>query len=101
VADLADRIERRARVLEDHRYLAAAQRPHVAFARLPHIDAGEGHRAFGDPARPVEDAHRRIGGHRLSGAGFAHDADGLPLGDRDVDMFHGTHDAASGGELHR
>ncbi len=31
-ADLADRIERRARILEDHRNLAAAQIAHVALA---------------------------------------------------------------------
>ena len=33
------------------------------------------HRAFGDPAGAVEDAHHRIGGDRLARAGFADDAD--------------------------
>jgi len=35
--------------------------PHVAFARLPHVDACERHRAVGDPPGAVENAHRRIG----------------------------------------
>ena len=49
-ADLADRVQRRARILEDHRYLTAAKAAHVVFAGLPHVDAaGEHHRTFGDP----------------------------------------------------
>ena len=41
VADLADRVEGRARVLEDHRDLAAAQVAHLALAGRAHVDAGE------------------------------------------------------------
>ena len=52
VADLADRIERRARILEDHRDLAAAQVAHLARSvAVFTIDAGEHHRTFGNLAR--------------------------------------------------
>jgi len=47
----------------------------------------------------VEDAHHRIAGHRLAGAGFADDADGLALGDADVHVLDRTHNAAPGREL--
>ena len=86
-ADLADRVERRARVLEDHRDFAPAQIAHLIFAGGAHVDAGEADRAVGDAAGAVEDAHHRVGGDRLAGAGFADDADGLALGDADVDVL--------------
>ena len=41
-ADLADRIERGARVLEDHRHFAAAQVAHLGFAGGADVEAGEG-----------------------------------------------------------
>ena len=82
VADLADRIERRARVLEDHRDFAAAQIAHLVFARRLDVNAGEHHRAFGDLAGAVEDAHHRVGGDGFAGAGFADNAERLALGDR-------------------
>ena len=99
VADLADRIERRARVLEDHRDFAAAQIAHLVLGRGLDVDAGKHHRALGDPPRPVEDAHDGIGCHRLAGAGLADDAERLALGHRDVDMLHGLDDAAARGEF--
>ena len=64
-----------------------------------HVEAGEMHRAFGDAPGAVEDAHHRVGGDRLAGAGLADDADGLALGDADVDVLDRAHDAAPGREL--
>ena len=90
VADLADRIERCARILEDHRDFAAAQVAHLVFGRALDVDAGEHHRAFGDLAGAVENPHHRVGGHRFAGAGFADDAERLALGDGDIDMLHGS-----------
>ena len=101
VADFADRIERRARVLEDHRDFAAAQIAHLVLGRGLDVDAGKHHRALGDFAGAVEDAHHGIGRHRLAGAGFADDAERLALGDGDVDVLHGLDDAAPGGEFDR
>ena len=40
-ADLADWIERRARVLENHRHFPPAQVAHFGFARLADVDAAE------------------------------------------------------------
>ena len=57
--------------------------------------------AVGDLAGAIEDAHHRIGRDRLSGAGFADDADGFALGHRDIDMLHRLHDAAPGHEFDR
>ena len=60
VADFADRIERRARVLEDHRDFAAAQVAHLVFGRGLDVDAGEHHRALGDLAGAIEDPHHGV-----------------------------------------
>ena len=100
VADLADRIERRARVLEDHRDLAAAQVAHLVFAGGLDVDAGEHHRALGDLAGAVENPHHRVGGDGFAGAGLADDAERLALGHGDVDVLHRLDDAAAGGEFH-
>src|ERR1700716_1614685 len=99
VADLADRIERSARVLEDHRHFAPAQAAHLVFAGGTDIEAGEVHRAFGAAAGAIEDAHHRVGGDRFAGAGFADDPYGLALGDLHVDVLDRAHDAAAGGEF--
>ncbi len=99
VADFPDRIERRARVLEDHRDFAAAQIAHLVLGRGLDVDAGEHHRALGDPAGAVENPHHSIGRHRLAGAGLADNAERLALGHGNIDMLHGFDDAAPGGEF--
>ena len=81
LADLADRIERGARVLEDHRHFAAAQVAHLVVVGRAHVDAGEHHRALGDAPGAVEDAHHGERGDRLARAGFADDRQRLALGD--------------------
>ena len=101
VADFPDRIQRRARVLENHRDFAAAQIAHLVFARGLDVDAGKHHRALGDPAGAVEDPHHGIGRHRLAGAGLADNAERLALGDGNADVLHRLDDAAPGGEFDR
>ena len=101
VADFADRVERRARVLEDHRDFAAAQIAHLVLGRGLDVDAGEHHRALGDLAGAVEDPHHGIGRHRFAGAGLADDAERLALGHGDVDVLHRLDDAAPCREFHR
>ena len=99
VADFADRVERRTRVLEDHRDFAAAQIAHLVLGRGLDVDAGKHHRALGDLAGAVEDPHHSVGGHGFAGAGFADDAERLALGDGDIDVLHRLDDAAPGGEF--
>jgi hypothetical protein len=100
-ADLADGIESGARVLEDHRDFAATQVAHGLFGRIVHIETGEAHRALGDAAGAIEDAHHRIGGDRLARARLADDRQRFALGQREVDMLDGTHGAAAGVEFDR
>src|ERR1700730_78035 len=99
MTDLADRIERRARVLEHHRYFASAQIAHLIFRRGGEIEAAEMHGALGDAAGAIEDSHHGKGGHRLAGAGLPDNAHGLARGDADIDMRHRAPDAAPGREL--
>ena len=73
VADLADRVECQPRRLENHRHFAAAQIAHLIFRRGAQINAAEHHRAIGNTARAVENAHHRVGGDRFTGAGFTDD----------------------------
>ena len=56
-------------------------------------------RALGDAAGAVEDAHDGIGGDGLARAGLADDGQRLALGDGDVDVLDGAHDAAARREL--
>jgi hypothetical protein len=99
--DRTDGIERRARVLEDHRDFATAQISHLGFRRAHEIDPGIDDRSLGHAAGTVENAQHGIGGHRLARAGFADDADGLALADTDMDMPHRLHEPASRGEFDR
>jgi hypothetical protein len=98
-ADLADRIQRRARILEDHRHFAAAQVAHHVFFRILHIDAGEYDRPVRNRSGAVENAHDGIGGNRFSGAGFADDTERLALCERDIDLLDRANDAAAGRKL--
>ena len=98
-ANLADRIQRRAWVLKDHRHLAPAQVAHLLFAGGAHVDPSETHRAFDDASGTVKDTHDRIGGDRFSRAGLTDDTNRLALADTHVDVLHRAHHAAPGAEL--
>ena len=100
VADLTDRIERGARILEDHRDFAAAQVAHLCFGRGLDVNARKHHRAFGDLAGAIENPHHRVGCHRLAGAGLADDAQRLAFCHGNIDMLHRLDDAAPCGEFH-
>src|SRR5436309_13350452 len=99
--DLADGIERGARVLKNHRHFATAHVAHVLVARGAQIDAGERDTALRNPAGAIENAHHRERGHGLARAGFADNAERLAPPNADVDVAHGGHRAAAGGELDR
>ena len=100
-ADGADRIERGARILEDHRHLASTQRAHRAPRRIAQVDAREGNGSLRDLPGTVEDAHDGVGRHRLAGTRFADDADRLPLADIEIDRLDSADHALAGGEFDR
>ena len=80
-ADRADRVQRRARALEDHRDLAAAQVGERAFVGLQQVEAAEHRAAAGDLGGAVGDAQQRVAQHRLARAALADQADDLALVD--------------------
>jgi hypothetical protein len=63
MADLADRVEREPRALEDHRHFAATHVAHLIFGRRPDIDAGKLNGALGNLAGAIENPHHGIGRH--------------------------------------
>jgi hypothetical protein len=54
---------------------------------------------IGDAAGAVENAHDRVGRHRLAGAGFADYAERLAFGEAQIDVPHGGDGAAPRGEF--
>ena len=79
-----DGIERRHRLLEDHRHARAAQRLEPPLGRADELLAGEPDRAAGHRERARQQAHRRVRDHALAGARFADEADDLVRRDRQV-----------------
>ena len=98
-ADRADRIERGARILEDHRDLAAAHVGKLAGLCREQIEPAEHGTAGGDFAGGIENAHHRIGGDRFARAGFADQRDGLALVDGKAHIVERAHDAGAGAEF--
>ena len=94
VANLADRVERQTRALEDHRHFTAAQVAHVAFRCAADVHAAECDRAVGDAAGAVENAHHGVRGHRLARAGLTNDAERLAFGQCQIDVLNGRDRAA-------
>ena len=99
MADLAYGIERRARILENHRHFAPPQVAELAFRRMRQVQSGKRDGALRDAARAIENSHDRVGGHRLPRAGFADNAHRLALGDGYVDALNRRDDAAPRGEF--
>ena len=95
VADREDRVERRHRLLEDHRDLVAADRAHLALGEL---QRGRGRRstiaAADDPPGGCDQPHDRERGHALAAAGLADDPERAARLDREVDPVDGPDDAA-------
>src|SRR3546814_6920925 len=60
VADPADRVQRDARILEDHRHLAAADVAQHGFRRGQQVEAAETGGAGRHPPGRIEDAHHGI-----------------------------------------
>jgi hypothetical protein len=100
IADRVHGIERRHRLLEDHRDPVAADRAHLVEADREQVLARVLDRAAGDPARRARDEpHDRERGHRLAAAGLADDAERAARGDLERHAVDGADHAAIGGEL--
>ena len=78
-------LERGHRLLEDHGDAVAADAAHLAFARPHRIDAPERDATSRDVAGAGDEAHDRVGGDALAGAGYAHQADDLAAADGQID----------------
>ena len=96
-ADGEHRVQRRHRLLEDHRDLAAA---HVAQARLGHRQRSRPCQLTrpATPWRWAQQAQDRAQGHALARAGFADEAQHLARPHGEVDAVDGAHRAARRGE---
>ena len=71
-ADPIDRVQRRHRLLEDHRDAVAADVEHLPLAELVDARPREQHAAFaGNVRRPRQELHDGARRHRLAGARFA------------------------------
>ena len=77
VADAHQRVQRRHRLLEDHRDGAAAQLPQRRGVAGRDVDAVDLDRATGDPGGAWEQADERAQRHRLPGPGLADKAERL------------------------
>ena len=79
LADSHQRIERRKRILEDDRDRTATQVAHEAFPGVGEIVTLEPDASLHNPHRRRQQAHDRVCGDGLAGAGFADDAQHLTL----------------------
>ncbi len=107
LTDGKDRVQRRHRLLEDHRDLRAADRAHRRGIRLRKVDAiaagaGEFQHAGCDAAAAVLDQpHQRQRGHRFAGARFADDSDRFAASDLERNAANRLHDPLGRAELDR
>src|SRR5262249_17415640 len=97
----ADRIERRARILKDHRDLAPAHFCEFLGRRTEKVQRAERGLAGGYTPGRVEDAHHRVGGDRLAGARLAHKRERFALADREAHVVERLHHAGTRAEFDR
>src|SRR4030095_9088855 len=73
-------IQRRLRILQDHRHATAANAAHLGFALRDEVVALEEHLPLDDaPGRLRQEAHEREARHRLAAARFADEPERLAL----------------------
>ncbi len=99
LADLHHRVERRHRVLEDHRHLGAPHRAHVVLRVADDVVALVEDVALTDDVALGQQAHDRPRQDRLARAGLAHDAERLAAVEAERHTVDGTHGAALGAEV--
>jgi hypothetical protein len=89
VADGERRIERRHRLLEDHRDAIAADVAQRRGRQAKEVGAFEEDFAGGHPARARDEAHDRERGHALAAARFADEAERAAGSDVEIDAVDG------------
>ena len=87
------------RLLEDHGHVLAGELAALAVGHGQKIAAGKGEAVGADAARIGDKAHQSQHGDALAGAGFADDAEHLPLLQPEADAVDGAHNAGGGGKL--
>src|SRR5947209_11749174 len=93
------RVERRHRLLEDHRDVVAAHAAHLALVELQQVAVAEHDAASDDAAGRIgHKPHDRQRGHALAAAGFADDREHLARCDIEGDAIDRFDQAASGEE---
>jgi hypothetical protein len=100
IPDLVDRVERRHRVLEDHRDLGAAHPPELILRGLDQLGALVMRGALEERVGRARQPHQRHGGHRLARAGLAHHREDLARCELERHALDGLHDALLGREGH-
>ena len=94
--DVADRVQRRGRLLEDHRDPVAPDLPHLLVRQAHEIRSVEHDLAGIDRARRRDEAQDRQAGHALAATGFAHETHDLAAPDREIDPVDGLDHALAG-----
>ena len=94
-ADLHGRVQGCERILEDHADLRAAQLALLLQRTLRQVLSVQNDLAGGDGASLGEQTHEGQGGHRLTGAGFTHDAQGFARVNVQVDTGEGVDHAGA------
>ena len=89
LADRLCRVQRRLRVLEDHRHLVAPELAHPLVRQAHQVLAIEPDRPLDDLPALGQQPHDRQPQHRLAAAGLPHQTERLAGVDRQVDVPHG------------
>jgi hypothetical protein len=100
VTDGEHRIQRRLRILKDHRDPAPADAAHLRLALGDEIFALEEHLALDDAGgRLRQETQHREPGHRLAAARLTYESEGLALAKREAHPVHRAHDAPARVEI--
>ena len=101
LTDLIDRVKGGHRILEDHRDIVTANVLHLFLSHFEDRTTAIANVATLNLSRRHRDkAHDGHGGHRLTGAGLADDAQGLATIERVGHTVDGANDAILGVEIH-
>ena len=97
-ADFEHGVERRHRLLEDHRDVVAAHVPHLSFGQAGEIAPAEFDGAAGDLSGRGDETHDRHRRHAFPATRLPHERHGLPSPDVEGDVVDGVNDAVRGEE---